>query len=49
MAINKIKRNEETREATSKQETTSFEETNFLHKLYPIKPAPPVTITFFMN
>ena len=31
MAINKIKRNEETREATSKQETTSFEETNFLH------------------
>ena len=31
MAINKIKRSEETREATSKQETTSFEETNFLH------------------
>jgi len=31
MAINKIKRNEETRAATSKQETTSFEETNFLH------------------
>ena len=29
MAINKIKRSEETREATSKQETTSFEETNF--------------------
>ena len=31
MAINKIKRSEETREATSKQETASFEETNFLH------------------
>ena len=31
MAINKTKRNEETRAATSKQETTSFEETNFLH------------------
>ena len=31
MAINKTKRSEETREATSKQETTSFEETNFLH------------------
>ena len=36
MAINKIKRSKETREATSKQETASFEETNFLHILVSI-------------